>query len=197
LEKLPEPSQVRECALAMVQCKVLKQLEVIQQRKLDHDPELQEDLQYLTETLNANLQDVSSLDEYVTELRSGRLEWSPVHQSEKFWRENAYQFNEKNYEILKILVKLLDSSQDPTVLAVAAHDIGEYVRHYPRGKHVIEQLGGKSLVMGLLNHGDLSVRYHALIALQKIMVHNWEYLGKQLDSATSIDAPKQLTQKAK
>lgn len=34
----------------------------------------------------------------------------------------------------RILTKLLEKSADPTILAVAAHDTGEYVRHYPRGK---------------------------------------------------------------
>ena len=58
----------------------------------------------------------SSYDEYVTEIRSGRLEWSPVHRSEKFWRENAYKLNEANYEILKILINLLETSKDVLVL---------------------------------------------------------------------------------
>ena len=58
----------------------------------------------------------------------------PVHRSEKFWRENADRLNEKNYEILKMLIKLLETSQDPLVLSVASFDLGEYVRHYPRGK---------------------------------------------------------------
>lgn len=38
---------------------------------------------------------------------------------------------------------------------------------------VIDQLGGKQVVMSLLQHPDPSVRYNALLALQKIMVHNW------------------------
>ena len=76
----------------------------------------------------------SSYDEYVTEIRSGRLEWSPVHRSEKFWRENAYKLNEANYEMLKILINLLETSKDPLVLSVACFDLGEYVRHYSRGK---------------------------------------------------------------
>lgn len=102
----------------------------------------------------------------------------------KFWRENAQRLNEKNYELLRILVHLLETSKDPLVLSVASYDIGEYVRHYPRGKHVIEQLGGKQLVMQLLAHEDPNVRYEALLAVQKLMVHNWEYLGKQLEKET-------------
>ena len=38
---------------------------------------------------------------------------------------------------------------------------------------VIEQLGAKHLVMQFLNHEDPNVRYEALIAVQKLMVHNW------------------------
>ncbi len=57
-----------------------------------------------------------------------------MHRSEKFWRENAYKLNEMNYEMLKILITLLETSKDPLVLSVACFDLGEYVRHYSRGK---------------------------------------------------------------
>lgn len=30
-----------------------------------------------------------------------RLDWSPVHKSDKFWKENAVRLNEKNYFLLK------------------------------------------------------------------------------------------------
>lgn len=38
---------------------------------------------------------------------------------------------------------------------------------------IIEQLGGKQRVMHLLSHDDPNVRYEALLAVQKLMVHNW------------------------
>ncbi|XP_069474326.1 V-type proton ATPase subunit H [Ambystoma mexicanum] len=181
LEKSTERETRQEYALAMIQCKVLKQLENLEQQKYD-DEDIVEDIKFLLDKLGESVQDLSSFDEYSSELKSGRLEWSPVHKSEKFWRENAPRLNEKNYELLKILTKLLEVSDDPQVLAVAAHDVGEYVRHYPRGKRVIEQLGGKQLVMNHMHHEDQQVRYNALLAVQKLMVHNWEYLGKQLQS---------------
>ena len=37
----------------------------------------------------------------------------------------------------RILLQLLSDSRDPLVLAIAAHDIGEYVRHYGAGKRYI------------------------------------------------------------
>ncbi|XP_071001475.1 V-type proton ATPase subunit H isoform X2 [Oncorhynchus clarkii lewisi] len=182
LEKSADRETRQEYALAMIQCKVLKQLENLDQQKYD-DEDITEDIKFLLESLGESVQDLSSFDEYSSELKSGRLEWSPVHKSEKFWRENAVRLNEKNYELLKILTRLLEVSDDPQVIAVAAHDVGEYVRHYPRGKRVIEQLGGKQLVMNHMHHDDQLVRYNALLAVQKLMVHNWEYLGKQLQSS--------------
>ncbi|XP_023240741.1 V-type proton ATPase subunit H-like [Centruroides sculpturatus] len=184
IEKPDNSESSRDNAIAMVQCKVLKQLEILQGRKCD-DPDIEEDIKFLNETLQASVQDLSSFDEYSSELMSTRLEWSPVHNSAKFWRENAFRLNEKNYELLKILIRLLEISTDPLVLSVAAHDIGEYVRHYPRGKQVIEKLGGKQLVMQLLTHTDPNVRYQALLCVQKLMVYNWEYLGRQLEKETT------------
>ncbi|MBN3321741.1 VATH ATPase, partial [Atractosteus spatula] len=175
LEKSAERETRQEYALAMIQCKVLKQLENLDQQKYD-DEDISDDIKFLLEKLGESVQDLSSFDEYSSELKSGRLEWSPVHKSEKFWRENAVRLNEKNYELLKILTRLLEVSDDPQVLAVAAHDVGEYVRHYPRGKRVIEQLGGKQLVMNHMHHEDQQVRYNALLAVQKLMVHNWYVL---------------------
>lgn len=40
----------------------------------------------------------------------------------------------------RILTRLLEVSDDPQVIAVAAHDVGEYVRHYPRGKRYVTHL---------------------------------------------------------
>eukprot|EP00080_Pristionchus_pacificus_P004808 PDM64828.1 vha-15 [Pristionchus pacificus] len=167
--------------LQMVQCKTLKTLELLDSKKYD-DPDVEEDSEYLREKLHVSVQDLSSFDEYCSEVRSGRLQWSPVHKSEKFWRENAPRFTEKNHELIKILIRLLETNQDALILCVAAHDIGEYVRHYPRGKNIVEQHQGKQAVMRLLTADDPNVRYHALLAVQKLMVHNWEYLGKQLDA---------------
>jgi len=181
IEKPEEISTIKENCISMVQCKVMKQLEFLEQKKFE-DEDIQSDIEFLKEKMEMSLQDLSSFDEYVSEVRSGRLEWSPVHRSEKFWRENAHRLNDANYELLRILIGLLENTQaSELILSVACFDLGEYVRHYPRGKHVLEQLHGKTMVMSLLSHKDHNVRYEALLAVQKLMVHNWEYLGRQLE----------------
>uniref|UniRef100_A0A0K8RAI9 Putative vacuolar h+-atpase v1 sector subunit h n=1 Tax=Ixodes ricinus TaxID=34613 RepID=A0A0K8RAI9_IXORI len=167
----------------MIQCKVLKQLENLEQQKYV-DEDISEDIKFLLEKLGESVQDLSSFDEYSSELKSGRLEWSPVHKSEKFWRENAVRLNEKNYELLKILTKLLEVSDDPQVLAVAAHDVGEYVRHYPRGERVIEQLGGKQLVVNHMHHEDQQVRYNATSGLCR---NSWCTTGNILVNSSNLN----------
>jgi V-type H+-transporting ATPase subunit H len=88
-----------------------------------------------------------------------------------------------------MLLRLLEQSKEPLVLCVAAHDIGEYVRHYPHGKkyvkslfnlsfatryfRAIDKLGGKVIIMRLLENPDSNVRYQGLLCVQKLMVHNW------------------------
>ena len=100
-------------------------------------------------------------DEYASELTSGHLSWTPVHDSDLFWKDNVTRLNEKDYFYLKYvpvfelrpdvnqtrseisslcirrLIELLRSSQDPIVLAVAAHDLGQYVKYYELGKKCV------------------------------------------------------------
>jgi hypothetical protein len=49
----------------------------------------------------------SSWDAYKKELEEGSLDWTPVHRSEKFWRENAVRFEENQNQPLKLLVTLI------------------------------------------------------------------------------------------
>ena len=133
IEKPEETSTIKENCISMVQCKVMKQLEFLEQKKFE-DEDIQSDIEFLKEKMDMSLQDLSSFDEYISEVRSGRLEWSPVHRSEKFWRENAHKLNDANYELLRILIGLLETADSELILSVACFDLGEYVRHYPRGK---------------------------------------------------------------
>lgn len=180
LEKPESDKVIRDYALLMIASRLVKPLELLSAKKFD-DEDINENIQFIKEKLDGNLEDVTSFDEFALDIRSGRLSWTPFHKSEKFWLENATKLNESNFELLKMLLNLLENSQDPLILCVAAHDIGEYVRHYAHGKRVIERLQGKVIIMRLLENTDPNVRYQGLLCVQKLMVHNWDYLGKQTD----------------
>ena len=76
----------------------------------------------------------SSFDEYASEIKSGKLNWSPPHKSTLFWQDNASKLEENDLELLKILTKILAQSRDPLVLSIAAYDLGEYVKNRPLGR---------------------------------------------------------------
>ncbi|KAI0048224.1 ATPase V1 complex subunit H [Auriscalpium vulgare] len=138
------------------------------------DEDILEDVQFLRDELKSRFQSLTTWDEYASELTSGHLSWTPVHESELFWRENVTKLNERDYAYLKLLIELLRSSPDPTVLAVAAHDLGQYVKYHERGKKFVTDFGAKTRVMELMSHGNADVRYQALVSVQRLVSHPWK-----------------------
>lgn len=182
LVKAKGRKSVEANAEAMISFKVLPFIDArIDNKDYGGDEDVEKDMLVIKGKLDVVFEQMSSFDEYASEISSGLLEWSPVHRSERFWRENAVRLNEDRHKLIKILIQLLETSSDPVVLAVAAHDCGEYVRHHPRGKLVLEKLGGKQYIMKhMANKEHATVRYEALIAVQKLMTQNWGTLGQQL-----------------
>ncbi|CAG8564357.1 11047_t:CDS:10, partial [Gigaspora rosea] len=165
VEKAPEANLP-----AMLVAKLLNFCENLSVRKWS-DSEIVEDIDFLKAQLQENFHSLTTFDEYASEIRSGMLQWSPPHESEQFWKQNVTKLNDKNHELLKILSRLLSTSTDNVVLAVAAHDLGQYVKYYPDGKKILQEIGAKQRVMELMTHEDPEVRYNALIAVQKYMSH--------------------------
>jgi len=162
----------------MIETNLVKEVEKLLQKKWA-DEDITADLEVLNDSLQKNMAELSSFDKYKQELYSGELEWSPVHRSEKFWRENSHHFEENHNRPLTVLVGLLKSSDSSAiVLAIACNDIGEFVRFHPRGRLLIQNTGCKEHIMNLMYHTDAEVQKQSLLCLQKLMVHNWGYLSR-------------------
>jgi len=161
----------------MIDAGFVRMLAILSNKKWGDD-DIVDDLKTLSEALAKNMVVLSSFDMYKKEIMSGLLTWSPVHKSEKFWRESATRFEENDYQLLSAIRNVLQTSIDPTVLSVACYDIGEFVRFHPRGKVIITQIGLKLDIMKLMTHENPEVKKQALFAIQKTMVTNWEYLAK-------------------
>ncbi|KAG8986902.1 H(+)-transporting V1 sector ATPase subunit H, partial [Tulasnella sp. 427] len=157
---------------SMLVAKLLPFVKNLSTRKWS-DEEIVEDIQFLKDELTTNFESLTTYDEYTSELASGHLSWTPVHDSEAFWKENAAKLNDKDFEQLKVLVKLLKESTDPVVLAVAAHDVGQYVKYYERGKKTLSDLGAKTRVMELMSNDNPDVRYQALLTTQRLVSQAW------------------------
>ncbi|KAF7725716.1 H(+)-transporting V1 sector ATPase subunit H [Apophysomyces ossiformis] len=152
---------------AMLVARLLPFVEHLSERKWS-DPEVVEDIDYIKGELQTNFENLTTFEVYASELETGKLEWSPPHQSESFWRLNAARLDEDDHKLLKILSRLLHSSTNTTVLAIACHDLGQYVKYCPKdGRRCLESVGAKQRIMELMTHEDLDVRYYALSATQK------------------------------
>jgi len=52
---------------------------------------------------------------------------------------------------------------------VACHDLGEFATHYPAGRFLVQDIGGKEHAMRLMVHADGEVRKQALLCVQKLL----------------------------
>ncbi|KXN90470.1 V-type proton ATPase subunit H [Leucoagaricus sp. SymC.cos] len=157
---------------AMFVAQLLPFVKNLSQRKWS-DEDIIEDVQFLKDELTTHFQNLTTYDEYTSELASGHLSWTPVHESDDFWKENAARLNEKDYEQLKLLIDILQTATDPNILAIAANDVGQYVKHYDRGKKFVTDFGGKARVMELMTHSNPEVRYRALLSVQQLVSQPW------------------------
>jgi len=137
------------------------------------DPDIIGDLNALCKLLRENYKEMSRWDIYEAEVYSGSLAWGILH-TEKFFRENHKKFEglDGNFTTLKKLITLTTGNDDD-VAAIACYDIGEFVRYYPNGRMITNQLGAKDVIMKLINHDNEELQRHALQCVSKIMVQNW------------------------
>merc|ERR1740121_1552109 len=96
-----------------------------------------------------------------------------------FWAENVLKFESNDFRPLKLLAALLRDGVDNTTLAVACHDVGEFVALHALGKKKAADLGVKERVMQLMggessDPGQREVRREALLCCQKIMLNKWQ-----------------------
>lgn len=138
-------------------------------RRLDDD-DIRDDLGVLADALENELANMSSFDVYKAEVLSGTLDWTPAHRDEQFWRENVEKLERNQQEVLRCLVRLLHESTDATVLAVACHDLAQFIKFHPRGRAIAQSLGVKARLMQLMVSGEGDVRRYALNCVQVLMI---------------------------
>jgi V-type H+-transporting ATPase subunit H len=152
-------------------------LEVVQQLEFEkwRDSDLYDDIRDTSSSISSEVAEMSNFDRYEKELRSGKLSWGFIHSS-KFWGENVMKFDKNDFDALKRLRGVLeDEDKDPVSLAVACHDIGEFVALHPLGKKKVAELNIKMFVMKhMQDQSDREVRREALLCCQKIMLNKWQ-----------------------
>ncbi|KAI1770879.1 ARM repeat-containing protein [Hypoxylon cercidicola] len=141
------------------------------------DPDLQEDLDKLKEMLEEYQKTKTTFDEYVAEVQSGHLRWSPPHRHQAFWTENARKILDfENGEIPRKLADIMKKpwENDKAVLAIACNDVGNLVKEVPEKRYQLEKLGLKTRIMELMQDSDENVRWESLRALGGWLKYSFE-----------------------
>lgn len=141
------------------------------------DPDLQEDVGALKDMLEDYTKTKTTFDEYMAEVQSGHLRWSPPHRNTVFWAENARKIIDyENGEVLKKLAEIMSKpwDNDKAVLAIACNDVGNLVREVPEKRSALERLGLKTRVMQLMAEADENVRWESLRALGGWLKYSFE-----------------------
>lgn len=150
------------------------------------DEELRNDLIKLKEILENEYTELTTFDEYLAELDSKLLCWSPPHINNSFWVDNIDNFKKDNWKIFKKLINLLfeiqnDSKDSNNIketnikLQVLLNDITHIIELIPdESINVLNKLNGKVVIMELLNHNDSRVKFEALKATQSIIGYTFK-----------------------
>jgi len=153
-------------------------LDVVQALEYEkwRDADLYEEIKNMSAQIAQRTAEMSNFARYERELGAGKLKWGFIH-SPKFWSENVLKFEQNDWRALKALSTCLDVQTDPTTVAVACRDLGEFVTSHPLGKKQIAALGVKDKVMKLMSNSseqNKEVRREALLCCQKIMLNKWQ-----------------------
>ncbi|TDH68042.1 hypothetical protein CCR75_008639 [Bremia lactucae] len=157
----------------MIDSGLLKTLNNMRERKWA-DEDVVKGIQALRDVLIREYKELNTMERYEKELRTGTLNWGLLH-TDKFWKDNFMTFENKDFELIRLLIDLLESN-DPKTVAVSLFDLGEFVRFYPNGKHIAKRLGAKKMTMKLMTHENAEVQKQALQCVSKMMVNKWEFV---------------------
>ncbi|KAF7457091.1 putative vacuolar ATP synthase subunit 54kD [Cryptosporidium felis] len=150
------------------------------------DPDIYEEIRQGQILIDQKLKQFSNFDRYCIELDKKKFKWSFLH-TEKFWLENVMNFEAEEFAAVKKLAHLLKTSDDPTTLAVACFDIGEFARLYPMGKQVLSKLNVKEVLMTLMTSPNREISKEALLSIQKLMLNKWNRANVAVNSnATAV-----------
>ncbi|KAK1572199.1 hypothetical protein Q3G72_029029 [Acer saccharum] len=147
-------------------------LQIVQSLKAQawSDEDLLDTLNQLEEGLKDNIKRLSSFDKYKQEVLLGHLDWSAMHKDPLFWRDNITSFEENDFQILRVLITVLDTSNDPRALSVACFDLSQFIQYHPAGRIIVTDLKAKERVMKLMNHENAEVTKNSLLCIQRLFL---------------------------
>lgn len=174
LKILKNLSKSTNCVSLMIDNSLIAFL-TMETRKNIKDENIKNNINFLIQIMEKNYKIFSSYEKFLKEVETEKLNFGPCHTS-KFWKEHIKKTEKDEFFIIKKLIGLLENSDDMTQ-AVACFDLGEFSRLHPFSKKILESFDGKTKLMKMIEKESPLVREHGLVAIQKLMINNWQIIA--------------------
>lgn len=166
---------------AAVWCDVVQRISLratiatLQQRSTKDADVCETLLPFAMQRIDAVASSASSFEAYVRRLVPDALAWTPIHSDAAFWRANWRLLERDDCRLLRALLHVLFASVRSESICVALSDIYQYLAHCGQeaaGRLLLSTCSGtKQRIFSFINHPDADVRFHALLAAQKLLWH--------------------------
>jgi hypothetical protein len=146
---------------------------------IGRDVDATEDARFLIEILANDQMEMSTLDMYLNEVRSGALRWSIIHSDDAFWVENAERVVTESRDVLPLLAGMIaengtDTAVSNELRAIACNDMARIVRLSISGRRAaMTHPGLKERLMYLMTTADdPELRRLSLNCVQLLLITN-------------------------
>lgn len=155
----------------------LNAVEIITKLQQRHwvDQDIKDMLEKQWDVLDENYQEFTSFGKWANEVRHHSLRWGPVH-SERFWQDNFIHFDDKdNLELIRELVRIVQTSENERSIAVALFDLGEFAKFFKFGRSILDEYQLKPAIYRMMSNTESAdIKKEAITTLQKLIVTSWE-----------------------
>lgn len=152
----------------------LMRMASVQGSLMGNDDDAVADAQTLLDVLDEERMTMSTLDEYVAEVRAGALHASPAHEDDNFWVNHTEAIIDQFRDVTAILADYVKNPKTPPEIRVlACSDLANLLRQSTKARRVILNLSDlKNCLMDLMVHSeDLELKSSALLCVQNMLLH--------------------------
>jgi hypothetical protein len=135
------------------------------------DQEFRTNLEFLQKKLEQTIEHMTSWPVYKDRILSGTLKRSVLHKDEAFWKTLIPCFGDNNFEVIAVLLEIINRSSDSESVAIALYHIKYFLKYHPASHRILNLIPtAKFHLMAKLEDPDPKVQLEALFAVQKLVL---------------------------
>ncbi|KAH0576621.1 Vacuolar ATP synthase subunit H [Spironucleus salmonicida] len=135
-------------------------------------------LKELYDEISGRIKDISTIENYRSQIEAGVMELTPLHHSILFWKQNCQTFTADGGNLLKQLAQVGSAAiknQDNTTIKVVLNDIGQFAVNHPTGREFLQKVPMiLQFSMQCMQILDEEIQSMAISTVAKMLVVDWK-----------------------